>query len=573
MATSEFNYVTSHGISRKRIETRLRKDRKRRRKSIELGILFCDHCRKLGHSMPFCYKLDFCDLCGTPGHNPLRCRTFSIRNWNMMAQYLNRCEECFNPLVNDMNKCAVCGRGRKYYSGSHKKQSSQTESFKMEQISQTTSEDTKVENIVNKILDERIPNDSENSNILIGTNSIVSPTVLTYFNDLHEKTMQQIKILSHDVQQNKLDLESRLLGLDSGLSSVNTLTISNLIKTGHLSSQIENISVQNALLLSKIQCSDYQKTIKFLQDKIIQSDILFTEKDALTKQQTSEIDELNCIILGLNKQLRNTTVIHQNDLSQLHSVSTQKEDAFKRIKKVNLKLYEKNQHFLYIQREREKLLLENKKLNSQISSQELFRKKFPLSEFNDSLQNDAYIDSAESKLELSKAHETRINSLASKLSSLEKHVNQNTLKIQHQNNIKNVIFRLEQDFRFPKNLKANIENNCYLSNPRFLCDNGNEYEQSLVSSLSSCSENPGFLDSSYEIDPLKQFKNVEREIQDQLTVNKNKDCGFALKLGDTVALLKDYQSFRPHTRIKFKSCNEYDHLNYYNCNGNFYREI
>ena len=258
-------------------------------------------------------------------------------------------------------------------------------------------------------------------------------------------------------------------------------------------------------------------------------------------------------------------------MSQLHSVSTQKAEAFNRIKELNLKLYEKEQLFIGIQRERDKLLVEINNQNSQISSQELFHKKFPLSKFNNSLRNDAFVDSAKSKPEQSQAHEVRIASLESKMSSLEKHVTQNTNRSQHQNN-KNVILCLKQDFSVPNKLKANIGDNCYFSNPSISCDNDNKYGQTLVSSLSSCSEIPGVLES-YEINPPKQDENFEGEIQDQFTVNKNKNCGLALKLGDTVALLKDYPSFRSHMGIKFKSCNEYDHLNYYNCNGNFYREI
>ena len=130
------------------------------------------------------------------------------------------------------------------------------------------------------------------------------------------------------------------------------------------------------------------------------------------------------------------------------------------------------------------------------------------------------------------------------MSSLEKNFTQNTKGMQHHNNNK-VILCLKQDFLVPNNLKAYIGDNCYFKNPSISCDNDDKYEQSLESNLSSCSENPGILES-YEIDPPKQDKHFEGEFQDQFTLNKNKDCSFALKLGDTVDLLKDYPSFKSH---------------------------
>ena len=99
--------------------------------------------------------------------------------------------------------------------------------------------------------------------------------------------------------------------------------------------------------------------------------------------------------------------------------------------------------------------------------------------------------------------------------------------------IKKKILCLKQDFSVPNNLKVNKGDNCYFSNPSISCDNGNKYEQSLVSCLSSCSENPGVLESSYEIDTPKQDEFFEGEIQDNFLVNKNENYGFALRLGDT----------------------------------------
>ena len=146
---------------------------------------------------------------------------------------------------------------------------------------------------------------------------------------------------------------------------------------------------------------------------------------------------------------------------------------------------------------------------------ELFHKKSPLSEINLSLQKDAFMDPAKSNSEQSQAHEIRIASLEAKLTTLEKRiVTQNTNESQLQNN-KKLILCLKQDFSVPKILKVNKGDNSYFSISSISCDNGDKYEQSLVSSL-SCSENRVVLES-YEIDPPKQDKPFEGEIQDQYT--------------------------------------------------------
>ena len=538
MATLNHKYATSYGAACVSDNQKRNKNGINHKKHCSRGqrktckslqrLYYCSHCNKWGHSMRFCYTLKWCALCDTFGHNPFSCRKYStISTWMTTAKYKNLCAACLNPIVKGENKCNKCGTPNVYWlCGGRQNQSSQTESNQVDIEIQNSSEDFNADGFLsNKSIDDRlIPNGYVNKNVKTEVNSGVSPTLNSHISENHKEMLLQMQNLTKELKQHKSELNSRLSGLDSSLSSVNNLVTKSF---EHLSDKIENNCI-GAQVPTVIQIHDTAKVHQILQAYTIHWEALF-------KKQESDKSELLREIAFLKHELRDSVGNYKN-LSQLQSISVQKEQhALKRVKKLNLKLYETETKCDAIKVEKDRLLIEIQNRDSRLAEQEILINNFNHERVDNSLLIDAHINVRDSKEISTNVFKLETDPPVDKICVDAKYAN---------NNIKNKQLNAKLE-RLLDSLKSNIMSQDNFSAQHLKCSNYQHPEDKCSEYKPKGRLDPNAITICYSDFPLSQKEKVEG-IQSNL-VSKIK-C-FASHRGETISMLQNYQKSLSTQRV------------------------